>query len=164
MNKITQLVTGVVAVCFMGAAVANGVGVVDMEKVVKDSPMATSIKSDLEKQFAEPKKKVTAMTNKLQADMAKYQKNKAVMSKDDLAALEKSIGSEQSDLQKLQIQLQSDVQAAQEKKMKEFMSSVKSSAKKIADKKGLDLVLPANAVIYSPSKMDITKDVISSMS
>ncbi len=96
--------------------------------------------------------------------MAKYQKNKAVMSKDDLAALEKTIGSEQSDLQKLQIQLQSDVQAAQEKKMKEFMSSVKLSAKKIADKKGLDLVLPANAVIYSPSKMDITKDVISSMS
>ena len=86
------------------------------------------------------------------------------MSKDDLAALEKTIGSEQSDLQKLQIQLQSDVQAAQEKKMKEFMSSVKLSAKKIADNKGLDLVLPANAVIYSPSKMDITKDVISSMS
>lgn len=142
---------------------ATGVGVLDMEKVFASSPQVKTINADLKSQFADKKKSLDAMGQTLQTDMQNYQKNKSVMSKESLTALEQKIVGEQRSLQQAGIQFQKDVYAAQSTKTKAFLNQVKDVVKTIAIDKKLDIVLPKGTLLYSNSSLDVTPDVIKAL-
>lgn len=146
------------------SAPAPTIGVVDMDQIVSQSPQAKQIKTDLEKQFAPDKKKITSLSNDFQDDVKNYQKNKSTMSKKDLAALEKKMQDEQTQLQTLQTKVQQDLQAAQNKKMEEFLDSVKDAAKTVSSQNKLEAIFPANAVVFSVDGTDVTDQVLKVMS
>ena len=104
-------------------------------RLVSQSSQAKQIKTDLEKQFAPDKKKITSLSDDFQKDVQNYQKNKSTMDKKDLAALEKKMQDEQTQLQTLQTKVQQDLQTAQNKKMEEFLDSVKDAAKTVSSQK-----------------------------
>jgi outer membrane protein len=163
MKKMFIVIVSGLSLLFSASLLAAGVGVVDMEKVVTDSPQAKKIKADMEKKFGPQKKQIMDLGASLQANVKKFQKDKAVMSQKDLDALQKKMSSEQSQLQSMQGKVQQQLVEEQNKKMDEFMGDVKAAAKKVADKDDLDLVLPANAVIYSGDDSDITQKVMDAM-
>ena len=82
MKKVV-LVAAVAAFCSIGVF-ADGIGVVDMKTIFTTAPQVKTIKAGLAKQFEPQKDKLEKMSQSLQADIAKYQKNKAVMDKKDL--------------------------------------------------------------------------------
>jgi|GEM_PF-6406724 len=162
-KTIGIVLAGVLTLSSAGLLAESNIGVLDMDKVVSESSQAKQIKTDMEKQFAPQKEKITALSKSFAADMKDYQKNKLTMSKTDLSALEKKMQGEQSDLQTLQAKVQQDLQTAQNKKMNEFLDSVKDASKTVAAKDKLDVVLPMNATVWSKDSLDITKDVLSAM-
>ncbi|OGT47907.1 MAG: hypothetical protein A3E82_06795 [Gammaproteobacteria bacterium RIFCSPHIGHO2_12_FULL_38_11] len=139
---------------------ADGVGVVDMKTIFSSSPKVKSIKAELSKQFEPQKNKLEKMGQALQADIAKYQKNKAVMNQKDTAALEASITNQETAFRAAQTKFQQDVFNAQNKSLNDFMNSVKAAVKVVAEKNKLDLVVPSNDVLYTKNNTDITQDVL----
>jgi outer membrane protein len=162
MKKAVLAVATLVAVCSLNA-MAGVIGVVDMKVIFSSSPKVKSIKADLTKQFQPEKNKLEAMGKTLQADIEKYQKNKDVMNKKDLAALEAGITKQESDFRDAQSKFQQDVFNAQNKSLSTFMDDVKTAVKVVAEKEKLDLVIPSNDVLYTKDKTDITQDVLKSM-
>lgn len=162
MKKMTALVAAACAAWSIGAS-ADGIGVVDMKTVFTTSPKVKSIKANLTKQFDPEKAKIEKMGNALQADIAKYQKNKAVMSQADMKKAQDSITAEESNFRDAQTKFQQDVFNAQNKSLETFMTDVKAAVKVVADKQKLDLVIPNNDVLYSKGDKDITKDVLANL-
>ena len=160
MKKIISMVAVSAALLLSVNTWAADVGTVNMETVVTDSPQAKKIKSDMEKKFGPQRTQIMGMGKTLQADIQKLQKDRSVMSKKDLSALQKKISDEQSALQSLQSKVQSELSEEQNQKMEEFMSAVKVATQKVAKKEGMTLVLPENSVIYIQDGSDITQKVI----
>lgn len=160
-----KLVLGLAICCtaFSVSAFAAGIGVVDMKTVFSTSPKAKEIKETLTKQFDPQKTKLEKMGTALQADIAKYQKNKAVMNKTDLTALEASITNQENAFRTAQAKFQQEVFDAQNKSLEQFMDSIKAAVKTVAEKDKLDLVIPSNDVLYTKNDKDITKDVLDNM-
>ncbi|MDP1574905.1 MAG: OmpH family outer membrane protein [Coxiellaceae bacterium] len=162
MKKMTALVAVACAAWSIGAS-ADGIGVVDMKMIFTTSPKVKAIKANLTKQFDPEKAKLEKMGNTLQADIAKYQKNKAVMSKDDMKKAQDSITAEESAFRDAQTKFQQDVFNAQNKSLETFMGDVKAAVKVVADKQKLDLVIPNNDVLFSKGDKDITKEVLENL-
>lgn len=162
MRKLVLVVAAFAA--FSSASVfADGVGVVNMKTIFSTSPKVKEIKADLSKQFNPEKTKLETMGNALKGDIAKYQKDKDVMNKKDLATLEASITSQETAFRDAQTKFQQDVFSAQNKSLADFMDSVKAAVKVVAEKDKLDLVIPGNDVLYTKNNKDITKEVLDNM-
>lgn len=154
MLAVTALTAGTIS------AYAGGIGVVDMKQVFDSSPKVKEIKESLTKRFSSQKDALQKMSDSLQSDMQKYQKNKAVMNKKELADLQAKITTEETKFRQAQSKFQQAVYSAQNDALENFMNTVKKSVAKVAAKKDLDAVLPNNEVLYSKGNSDITKDVL----
>jgi Skp family chaperone for outer membrane proteins len=163
MRKLVLGVGAILVACSISAFADGGVGVVNMKTIFATSPKVKEIKADLMKQFNPQKEKLEAMGQTLQADIAKYQKNKAVMDKKDLSVLEATITTQETAFRTAQAKFQQDVFNAQNKSLETFLDSVKAAVKVVATKDKLDLVIPSNDVLYSKDDKDITKDVLDNM-
>lgn len=162
MRKVI-LTAAVIATVWSVGAVAGGIGVVDMKTIFSTSPKVKAIKAELNTQFNPQKTKLEVMGKALQADIAKYQKNKEVLNKKDLTAMEQNITTEESKFRDAQTQFQQDVFKAQNDRLTQFMDSVKAAVKVIAEKDKLSLVIPNNDVLYTGTNMDITQQVLADM-
>lgn len=163
MRKLVLGLGVVLVACSVSALADGGVGVVDMKTIFSTSPKVKEIKAELTKQFNPQKEKLEAMGQALQADIMKFQKNKAVMDKKDLTAAEAKITSQETAFRDAQTKFQQDVFAAQNQSLETFMDSVKAAVKVVAVKDKLDLVIPSNDVLYTKEQTDITKDVLDNM-
>jgi outer membrane protein len=162
MKRTTLLALAVLSTVSL-AAHASGVAVVDMQKVFNTAPQANEIKTDLQKEFTGRRDKLTTMSKQFQQDLNQYTKNKAVMSDKDLEKLKAKLSSEGDALKKGQMQYQQDLYKQQSSKTTAFINKVKAIAASIAQKKGFDLVLPKNTVLYSKTDSDITSQVMSGL-
>ncbi len=147
----------------VSASATGAIGIVDMQKIFSSSTEAQAINASLKRQFSARKAKIMKMGNELQAKVKNYQKNQSVLSKTKLAALQKTISQQSIAFRKAQEKFQSDLLAAQNKKMSAFLDKVKSAVQKVAQKKDLNLVLPSNAVLYSQNQLNVTTGVLSAL-
>lgn len=162
MKKLVLIAATLATACSM-SALASGFGVVDMKKIFSSSPEVKAIKAQLTKQFDPEKTKLEAMGKDLQANIAKYQKNKDVMNKKELTTLESTITNQEDKFRDAQGKFQQDVYQAQNERLTQFMTTVKAAVAKVAAKNKLDLVLPDNDVLYQGNNMDITQQVMDDM-
>ena len=156
MRKLVLGLGVVLVACSVSALADGGVGVVNMKTIFSTSPKVKEIKAELTKQFNPQKAKLEAMGQALQADIMKFQKNKAVMDKADLAKTEASITAQETAFRAAQTKFQQDVFTAQNQSLETFMTSVKAAVKVVAVKDKLDLVIPSNDVLYTKDQTDIT--------
>lgn len=162
MRKVI-LTMATIATAWSVGAMASGIGVVDMKTIFSTSPKVKAIKAELNTQFNPQKTKLEAMGKTLQAEIAKYQKNKDVMNKKDLATAEQNITTEEGKFRDAQAKFQQDVFNAQNDRLTQFMDNVKAAVKVVAEKDKLSLVLPSNDVLYTGTNMDITQQVLADM-
>lgn len=162
MKKVV-LGLALVFTAFSISAMAGGVGVVDMKTIFSTAPQVKEIKTDLTKQFEPQKEKLEKMGEALQTQIAKFQKDKDVMKKDELTKLESGITTQETAFRTAQTKFQQEVYNAQNKSLETFMASVKASVKTVAEKDKLDLVVPSNDVLYAKDNADITNAVLADM-
>lgn len=160
MKRLVMVVCVALAAMLSFSAIAsNRVGVVNMQRLIQQSPKVKQLGEQIKAKFATRRNKVIAMSKKLQANVVKYQKNKAVMSAAQLAALKAKITAQETQLRTAQVKLQQDLFHAQNAAMTKFVAKLRNIVKAIASEKKLDMVLPRNTVLYSDNSLDITADV-----
>lgn len=145
------------------SAMSKDIGVVNMQTVFKTAPKARKMNAELKKEFSGRKADIFKMGKELRQEIQNYKKNQAVLGKTKLIALQQKINQQGMKFRQAQMKFRSDLVAAQNKKMAAFLSQVREAAEKVAKKKGLDIVLPNNAVLYSSNAMDITSEVLSAL-
>jgi len=147
----------------IAADAMGGVGVVDMQSILHSAPQVEKINMDLKNQFSARKDMLLASAKALQANMTKLSKNKAVMSKMQMAALQKTVGDQEMKLRMDQMKYQQDLLAAQNEAMNGFLTELKMAVQKVATMKHLDVVLPKNSLLYANDNTDVTPSVLDNL-
>lgn len=138
-------------------------GVVDMKTILTSAPQMKVINEKLKGEFSKRKENILSQAKVLQADMADYTKNKAVLSGAKVNALKSKITSEENQLRNEQMGYQQDLMTAQNQAMTGFLNRLKLAVNQVATQKGLTVVLPKNNLLYANDEIDITKTVLDSL-
>ena len=160
-NILKVVVFGLSVVCMSSYAFA--VGTVNMGAILQHSPETSKIQSTLKSHFSGEQKKLQAQALSLQSALQKYEKNKAVMSKAQLATTKSSLQKQEIALQQGKQKFQQEVAAMQMKLSKKMFEDVKASIQKVAKSQKLDLVMPSTVVLYAGKTVDITNQVMSGL-
>lgn len=138
------------------------IGVVDFKKIFNEAPQVTKLRNKLQQQFEPRSKEIGNAQKALQADIAHFNKDNAVLKDQEKKDLQNKIIEEQNKLQTMQSSVQNDAMTAQNQAMQTFYKEVQGAVSKEAESKKLDLVLVKDTAIYSnPSVVtDITSGVL----
>ena len=165
MKKMLALISSILligsapAIAADAATTAPKIAVVNVQQVFQQSPKIAELNKKLQGQFKSRQEKLIAAQKTLQDEMDKFKKEGPTMSQKEKDSLQKKIVDDQSSLAKDATTFQQDLNKEQNKIMKGVLAELNGIISDIAKKNGYNMVLDAQAVIYSADSTDITKDV-----
>jgi outer membrane protein len=144
------------------AAANDGVGFVDMQKVLEESKLGQRLQQQLRDEF-EPRTKSFAEEEREIAQMQQaLAKDKPLMSNDQVAKKEQEIKARIEAYQKKTLPIQQELMKAQQEKGREILEPAREALNTIAKKKKLGMVFERSVggLLYMDEGLDITADVI----
>ncbi|MFN3235333.1 MAG: OmpH family outer membrane protein [Gammaproteobacteria bacterium] len=162
MKKLIAIMA--VVVMALGVSVANAaddskIAVVNVGKILHSSAKVKKATDQLKSEFSSRQKKIKAMQGDLQTELDKMKKDASVMSTSDRKKLEDKITTDRQNLIQQISAFQKDLNAAQQKAMKQVFDQLNGVISSVAKKGGYNMVLDKQFVIYSTSTYDITDEV-----
>ena len=145
-----------------GAAVAETkVGVVNVTRLLQESPQAQAASQALETEFAGRRRELEAQQKDLKAKEDKLQKDGAVMAANERASAEKSLRDGQREVARKQNEFMEDLNVRRNEALGQLQRSVLQEVQGYAKTAGLDVVI-ADALYASPA-VDITAQVLAAL-
>lgn len=169
MKRITQglmiLVSFAILTLYSPLALAGDlkIGIVDLHRVLQESPQAKKISQQLEQKFKPRQQKLIAQQKQLKADVTKIRRDATIMTTGQKTQLQEKISREQRELERSGSNYQEDLNAAQTQATQQFFDKVTVALNKVAKKDGYDMILQKENVPYSAPQMDITKNIIAAI-
>lgn len=164
MKKFLFIISSIVLFSFGTVACAHtSMAILDLNKVMMDSPQLEVAKNKLKKQFDAREKELMAIQKTFQTDIEAFNKNSATMKEGDKKVTQQKIMDQQKKLQDMQTKFQNDLNTAQNDAMQNIVKAVEGIVKKIATDKKLDVVFAKAGTAYNKPELEITDDVIKQM-
>lgn len=172
MERGTEMRVKRIAIAAMAAAVLGmampvsaqdqdlKIGVVNLGRLVTESPQAERARKNMEGQFAGRMEELKEQREKLQSDVERLKRDGAVMSEEARQKLEDSIRSQQRRLQRAQEEYNEDVQRAEQSEMQELREDIRAVIDEFARSEGYDLII-GDGILYAGEKVDLTGQVLS---
>ncbi len=159
-----RLVFALSLIIALPAVAANtlSVGYVDMQQVLEQSKLGKRLQEQLRKEF-EPRARAFAQDEQqIQALRQALERDKALMSKDQLAKKEKEIQGRIEDYQKKTQPLQQELMKVQQEKGREIVAPARAAVNAVAARKKLSMVVEHSqaGMLYIDPSLEITSDVI----
>jgi len=152
--------------CNMKSATTGRVAVLDIQRVAEETGYARQISYQLDELRNNLQTQLTGAQEKLNSQLTdKQQAIGKKPSKDQLAELNQMFAEAKAQLQKAQQQAQGIFQKQRSHLASQLLDSVRPFAKRIANQRGLDVVVLKNDLLvfdFSPDT-DITNDVIAAV-
>ena len=146
---------------FGAANAETKVGVVNVTRLLQESPQAQAASQALENEFAGRRRELETAQKDLKAKEDKLQKDGAVMAANERASAEKSIRDGQRELARKQNEFMEDLNVRRNEALGQLQRSVLQEVQSYAKTAGLDVVV-ADALYASPS-VDITNQVLAAL-
>ncbi|CAG8998488.1 MAG: Chaperone protein Skp [Candidatus Celerinatantimonas neptuna] len=166
MKKLVQSI--LIAVALLGPATAamasNKIATINMREVFQQLPQREAVIKKLQNEFAGRVKELRGLQSKIQVLYQKRQKNKALMSSDDLTKMNRNLEELQTEFQLKRKNFEDDHRRASEKEQQKLIAKIQAAVSKIAKQKGYDVVIPIDATAYAKPNLDISKQVIDTVS
>jgi outer membrane protein len=153
------------AICVFGmqAFADLKVGVLDLNKVMMDSPQLEVAKKSLKGKFDVREKEILAAQKAFQTDIEAFNKNSPTMKTDDQKATQQKIIAKQKELQEKQTKFQKDLSEEQNNVMKGVVKKIEEIVNNIAKDKKFDLIIVKGATAYNKPEFEVTEEVIKQM-
>lgn len=164
MKKFLMGVVAAVSLVFgMSVFADTKIGVVDLNKVMVDSPQVEAAKKQLKDKFDLREKKLVEAQKDFQSEVEKFSKESPTMKDDVKKAAQQKLVDKQKKMQEDQAKFQSDLNTAQNDALKDIVKKIEAVVSKIATDKKFDLVVAKASTAYNKPEFDITSEVISQM-
>lgn len=139
---------------------AGGVGILDVEKIVKESNAMRDIQNKVSKKQDEYQKDVTKKQNELEAEQKKIEAKKNVLSKEafekEAAAFEKKV----DDLKNFVDKKQNSLKKASLDSMSKINDYIKDIISDLSKERDFDIIIPASQTLYYKDQLDISDEVL----
>jgi len=142
-------------------AESPNIAVVDVQKIMQQSPQMKAISEKLEKKFKPRRDQIVKMEENLKKDMEKYNRDASVLSESQKKTQQKKLQEARMKLEQEGQKYQQELNAAHNKELKNLFDKVSSATTKVAKENHYNVVLRKGAAIYVADKNDITDKVAS---
>ncbi len=138
------------------------IGIVDVNKILKDAPQTLSANKKLEKEFSARTEKLKSKISTLQADEKKYQKESLTMSDDQRDKAEKGLQQRRIDIQRNERELREDMDLRRREEIGDLQEKINVTIDKIAADEKYDLIL-YTGIAFASKKVDMTEQIIKAL-
>jgi len=138
------------------------IGIVDVNKILKDAPQTISANKKLEKEFSSRTEKLKTKIKALESDGKKFQKESLTMSDDQREKTERSLQQRKIEIQRNERELREDMDLRRREEIGDLQEKINLTIDKMAADNSYDLIL-YNGIAYASAKVDITDDVIKAL-
>lgn len=135
------------------------IGVVNLARLVTESPQAQRARQNMEGQFASRMEELQERREKLQSDVERLKRDGSVMSDEARQKLEDSIRDQQRRLRLAQEEYNEDVQRAEQQEMQELRQDIREVIDTYAREQGYDLIV-GDGILYAGERVDLTDKVL----
>lgn len=148
---------------FTNLAVAQTrMAVVNISKLVTESPQAASARQKMDQEFSARRKKLEGLQEKLVADVEKAKKDAAVMSPDEKKKLQEDLGKRQRDFAQQQGEYNAEVARREQQELETLRKTILEVVADVARQNKYDVVL-GDGVVYAADAINITDKVLAAM-
>lgn len=157
MKKI--LFSMVIAVC-ANAVIGQDlkIGVVNTERILRDSAPAKAAQQKLENEFAKRQKEIEDLTLRLKTQSERYEKDAPTLSESDRNRRQRELADLDRDVQRRQREFREDLNQRRSEEYAALIERANRVIRQLAETEKIDLILQ-DAVHASP-RVDITDKVI----
>lgn len=142
------------------SANASGIGILDEERIIKESLIMRDIQSKIEKKEDEYRKQVEKKQEEISAEQKRIEGKKSVLSKEafdkEVAGFEKKF----DDLKTFVDKKQNSLKKASLDAMSKANDKIKDIVSDIAKEKDLDVITLASQTVYYKDDLDVTDEVL----
>src|SRR6056300_1113878 len=138
------------------------IGIVDVNKILKEAPQTISANKKLEKEFGPRTDKLKAKIQSLQIDEKKYQKELLTLSDDQKDKTEKSLQQRRIEIQRLERELREDMDLRRREEIGDLQEKINQTIDKIAADEKYDLIL-YNGIAFASANVDMTNQIIKAL-
>ncbi len=142
------------------AADVAKIGVIDLQKVLETSNAGKTIQATLKKQKEKMEADLKAKGTDIEKISKRLERESMVMSKEMREEKEREQRIKINDFKTLQKKYRTDLQKLEVQLMNQLQIDIKELVDSIGKKKGYLLIVNKYTVLYSPSSIDITDDLI----
>lgn len=157
---------GPLVLCLAAAALAGvgaaqtKVGVVSLQRAVLQSDEIQKASKDLEAKYRPRQQRMEGLQKELQDIQQRLQSGAGKLSPQNESDLTSEGQRKQRELQRLNEDLQADVERERNEILGRSSQRMQEVVRKLAEDKGLDLVIDVGQVIYVKPSIDLTADAI----
>ena len=147
------------AIPCMGADVAK-IGVVDTQKILLTSSAGKMAKAQINKKAREMEAKLTEKKEEIDKLKEALEREALVMSKETREEREREIRIKINDIKSLKKKYEQDLKNIEGKVVKRIQSDMSTIVDGLGKKEGYLLIVTSQAVLYAPSTIDVTDQLI----
>lgn len=148
---------------FSGLAVAQTrMAVVNISKLVTESPQAASARQKMDQEFSARRKKLEGVQEKLVADVEKAKKDAAVMSPDEKKKAQEDLGKRQREFAQQQGEYNAEVARREQQELETLRKTILAVVADVARQNKYEVVL-GDGVVYAADSINITDKVLAAM-
>jgi len=140
------------------------VGVVHLMKVMAMAPQQEAVSKKLEGEFKERAEELRKLENEMKTLYQNTQRDQATMSREQITEVSRKLESMQTDMKLKDKAFQEDLKRRQMEERQKLSQLVKVAIDKVAKAGNYDLVLNTEAVAFISDRVDITDEVIKTLS
>ena len=137
-----------------------GIGVLDVEKIVKESAAMRDIQKKVSKKQEDYQKDVTSKQTALEAEQKNLEKRKNVISQEAFEKEAKPFEKKVDDLKEFVDKKQNSLKKASLDGMSKVNDKIKDIVADISKEKELDVIIPAAQALYYKDELDISDEVL----
>ena len=160
--KCKYLILATLAVLAVPAAAEIRVGVINTERVMRESDPAKKASSKLEKEFKKRSLELDKMRQQAQTMQDDLEKNGVTMAEAARAAKGRELADLSRELQRKQREYNEDLNARRNEELQSIVERTNSVIRSMAEKENFDLVV--QEAVYASPRVDITDKVIKALS
>jgi outer membrane protein len=162
-SKVWLIAAAAGAFIAAGAVNAQGnlkIGVVNVARLVEQSPQFASAQKKLEEEFGPRQRDLAAMQQKLRGQQETFQRDAPVMGEEERLNLERQIRDGTREFQRTETQLVEDFNLRRNEELGKLQRDVLLKAQEYARAQKYDLVLADQSIIFYSTAVDITEPVL----
>lgn len=137
------------------------IGVVNPDRILRESAVAHSAQQKLEKEFASREKSLSVSAKALKADIEKFQKKAPKMKPAERLAEERKLADRERSLQRRERELREDLNHRRNEELQAILMRSNDIIRDIARKGKYDLIV--QEAVYVGPNVDITDQVIKAL-
>jgi outer membrane protein len=134
------------------------IGVIHIERILRDSPPARAALERIEAAFKERDATIAAREKEVRDALAQYEKDKAKLSDDERTTRERALEARGRDVQRMRQQFAEDLRARQFEELEKLKERLDQVLTKLAHDQNYDLIV--QDALWVGRSVDITDQVI----